>query len=326
MKKRQNFVLFGILILIFSMGCSDEKENKNLVKKNISSNNDDDIKLIKELSSISTSKIVYSINNKNYGIDSLPKTYIKLEGKARKVFLDFYIKYNLTLDSLKEEEREYKEILDKKIKIESDKIIYRGINQNELDKILYMQLLKLEQIAIEEVAKKEQNLTERIEKVYKKNQDKFKYPDTVELSFIVFKDNKKAVNILSEMGVKKINITEFSSFVKKNSVDTKSRLTSGYAGYMTEKSAGLKLFNDIWKQNNLGLIRKVLERDGKYLLVFIHKKIQAGERSLSDVSDQIKEKLLYKKRNIWISKLYQKNIKTKKVTIYDSFENNQTFY
>jgi len=320
MKKRNKFLFLGTLVLIFSIGCSNEKENKNLVEKN-----NTNITLINELKPISNSKTVYSIDTKNYKIDTLPKNYLKLTGKKRKIFLDFYIKYKLTLDSLKEEQKEYKNLLDKKIKTELEKIDYRGINQSELEKILYIQRLKLEKIALKEVEKQEENLTKRVEQVYERNQNKFKYPNTVELSFIVLKDKKKALSILNQMDIKNTKISEFSLLANKNSTDKKSRFTNGYAGYMTESSAGSKLFNIIWKYNKLGLIGEVLEKKDKFLLVFILKKIKAGKRTLSDVSEEIKEKLLHKKRNIWIAKRYQKIINSTKVKIYDSFENNQTF-
>lgn len=323
MIKKSNSFLFGILILIFSIGCSNEEENKKLVEKNSTQINKNS-KLIDELKPIANSKIVYSINNKNYEIDALPKNYIELPGKARKFFLDSHIKYSLTLGSLLEEQKKYKKTLDKQIKNELDKIAYRGINQSELDKFLYIQRLKLEKIAIEEVANKEENLTQKIEKVYKRNKDKFKFSNTVELSFILLKDEKKALTLLNKMDVNKTNITEFSSFVKKNSLDAKSRSRNGYAGYMTEESAGAKLFNTIWS-HELGLVGEVLEQEDKFLLVFIHKKIKSGERTLSDVYSEIKEKLLLKKRNQWIHRVYQKNIKIKKIIIYDSFEKNQTF-
>ena len=306
-------ILLASLILVTSIGYANEKDDNKLIDE------------LKPIINKKTGKTVYSINNKNYEIDSLPKIYKSTLGLKRKRFLDLYLKYRLTLDSLQKEKLIYKKEIDKKIKSELDKIEYRGINQSALDKTVYTQKLTLEQIALEEVSKKEENLTQKIEQIYKNNQDKFKYPDTVELSLIVLKDKKKAEKILSDLNKTGITIKDFRDFASKNSIDRVSRMNDGYSGYMTKETAGEEIFNTVWNSSKLGLINKVLEKKKKFILIYTHKKIKAGVKTFDSVKEEIREKLLNNKKNRWIKDKFHEIIQKTKVKIYDNFENNQTF-
>ena len=317
-------LLLGTFLLIASIGCSNEKENKKILEKNTTSTTEK-IKLIDGLKPVLDSKIVYSINDKKYGIDSLPQIYSNTSGLQRKRFLDLYLKYKLTLDSLKLEQSLYKKKINAKLKLELDRIAYRGINQNILDKTVYSQKLTLEQIALEEVSKKEENLTQKMTQIYKTNQDKFKYPNTIELSFIVLKDKKKAEYIFSALNKTKITIQDFGKFAFKHSIDRVSRVNDGYAGYMTKETAGEETFNTIWNSPKLGLVNQILEKNKKFLLIYTHKKIKANIKNFDSVKEEIREKLLNNNRNKWIKEKYHNVIQKTKVKIYDSFENNQIF-
>jgi len=327
MKKPNKIILLGILLLNFSVGCSNETNNKknDLLSEENQTKTSENLKLIDELKPIVIDKTIYSINQKKYGIDSLPALYKKSSGKKRKVFLDLYLNYKITLESLLKEQNIYKKEIDKKVKIELEKIHYRGINQNILDKTLYIQKLILEQIALEEVSKVEENLTQQIEKVYQKNKSKFKYSDTIELSFIVLKDKQKAEKILKELNQGKKTIEEFAIFASKYSIDRQTRINDGYAGYISKESAGNELFKAIWSYPTLGLVNQIFEKEKNFLIIYIHKRFKSGIRNFDSVKDEIREKLLNVKKKRWIKKKYMKLIEETKIKIYDSFENNQTF-
>lgn len=327
MKKPNKIILLGTLLLNFSVGCSNEDNNKKnnlLIEKN-QTKTSENLKLIDELKPIIVDKTIYSINQKKYEIDALPALYKETSGKKRKVFLELYLNYKITLESLLKEQSIYKKEIDNKIKTELDKISYRGINQNILDKTLYIQKLTLEQIALEEVSKTEENLTQQIEKIYENNKDKFKYSDTIELSFIVFKDKENAEEILVELNQGKKTIEEFAISASKHSMDRPTRLNDGYAGYMSQESAGNELFKSIWSYPKLGLINKVLEKEKKFLLLYIHKKLDSGMKNLDSLKGEIQENLLDSKRKRWIKEKYIRLMEKTEIKIYDSFENNQTF-
>jgi len=326
MKIPNKFFLLGTLLLILSTGCSSEKENKkeSLVEdskyETIAST-----ELIKELKTTIPNKTIYSINNKNYQIDSLPNLYKEMSGKNRKLFLEAYLNYKVTLDTLIQEQNIYKKEIDEKIKKELEQISYRGINQNILDKTIYIQKLTLEKIALEEVSKKEENLTEKLAEFYANNRDKFKYSDNVEISFILLKEKNKAEAILKELNNTEITIHTFSKLASSNSIDPQTRINDGYAGYMSKDSAGDKLFDKVWSHSKLGLINEVLEKENKFLLIYIHKKIKSDIKIFDSVKDEIKEKLLRGKKNNWIKQKYNNLMEKTKIKIYDSFEDNQTF-
>ena len=312
-------ITLGAIILALIVGCSEnQQQNKE--------NNQSQEK--KELSTDMSNEVInplYAINNKEYDVKTLPLMYQNIKGQKRKLFLDKYINYKLTLDSLTKEQEIYQTQIDSNIKKELSFIADKGVVQDELIKTLLLQKITLETIGLEEVAKNRPSLDKEIDAFYKKHQKEYSYPNNIEISFIAVKDKNQSQELLNELKNKPFSIKKFALLAQENSLDIATGMNGGYAGFMTEEESGKTFFDTVWNIKKTGLVNHIIERDKRFFLIYIHKKNHANSSQLNQVKEDIREYLLKKARNKWIQLQYNKIMKTSKVKIFDSFEDNLTW-
>ena len=321
--KLNSFFILSV-ILLFTFGCTSSNEN-NAENKIDSSSEEEDTQVSSELLK-EKFNYLYSINDINYNVDTLPELYTKVSGKKRKLFLDSYLNHKLVLDTLTNEQVQYKKLIDSCIDEELKKREIHGVAPDDLEKKILIQDITLRTVAREELANKESNLTAKIKQFYVDNKNDYIYPNHAEVSYIVSNDLNESKRILLELKKDKVTIKRFANFAKKNTLDMRLKAGGGYAGFVSKKLNGKEFFKPIWSSRNLGLIDKVLTKDEYFYIVYIHKKIEAGISKFEDVKDDIRKHLIHRGFvNKWINLKFNQVMKTTKVKIYDSFDSNISF-
>ena len=315
-KKQMKILSYGLMASIV-LGCdtpqSLKEENSSKQKVEVS----------KELQS-SMVNYIYTINDKKYGVDSLPSLYTKVNGKKRRLFIEKYINYTLSLEPLQEEQKKYKKQIDKNIKQEMEKNHHRGIVLDELEKEILLKSITLRTIAREEIAKDRADLDKEVKEFYTKNEKKYSYKRNIEVSYIYFKDEEKAKEVLSKLRKEKVDIARFASFAREYTISKKMRFNSGYFGYLLEDEKHKAFFVELWKSKD-GFVDKLIKSDKNFILVYIHQKREAGLESFEEAKDTIRTSMLAKSIRAWINRHYRKIMKKTKVDIFDTFEDNKSF-
>ena len=303
-----------ILISISIQAYGDSEQNPKKMIANTEENRTEAIKYI------------FSINGKKYGIENLPALYTKTIGKKRGLFLEKYLNYTLTLDTLKKEQKEHKSQIEKEIKKELDRKKYLGIKVDALDKAIMVQDITLRTIAKEELAKNKKDLDKEIKEFYEKHKKEYIYDDNIELSYIYFKDENRSKEIFTQLKKEKVTIQRFAEFARKYSANKKLKFEGGYFGFLSKDKKQEKFFNTLWKSKKDGFVHEILKRDDYFFLVYIHQKRKAFTSKFEDVKDDIRNSIVGKraKVNRWINVRYRELMKTTKIDIYDKFEDNRT--
>ncbi len=325
---RQKMLVYGVGAML--LGCdnpqsvtADNNKSHTIKESNVSNSNT--TKLSKELVDLVIEKsYIYTVNNKKYGIETLPSLYTKVSGKKRKLFLKNYLNYTLTLESLTKEQQKYQKQIDKYISQKLNQNKYRGIVLDELEKEILIKSITLRTIAREDMAKDRADLDKKVKEFYSKNKKEYSYKRNIEVSYIYFKNEKKAKEVLANLTKEKVDIARFASFAREYSIGKKMRFNSGYFGYLLEDEKHKEFFDELWKSKD-GFVNKLIKSDNFFILVYIHQKREAGFESLEDVKDEIRTAILTKRVNLWINRKYNKIMKKNKVEIFDNFEDNKSF-
>lgn len=316
------------LIASVVMGCDTPQSTKESnssgsqeIKKSLSLEKEEISEELKD----SVVNYIYTINGKKYGVETLPNLYIETSGKKRKLFLEKYLNYTLSLESLQEEQIKYKKQIDRYIKQEIEKNRYRGVVLDELEKEILFKSITLRTIAREEIAKDREDLDKKVKEFYTKNEKKYSYKRNIEVSYIYFKDEEKAKEVLFKLKKEKVDIARFASFAREYSISKKMRFNSGYFGYLLEDEKHKEFFSELWKSKENGFIPTVMKSNNVFILVYIHQKREAGVESFEEAKDTIRTNMLTKSVRGWINRHYRKIIKNTKVDIFDTFEDNKSF-
>jgi len=324
--KLYNILIF-ILVLVLFQSCSDDKEvnikeiNTTNKEANITQPKDNE-SISEELKEQNISTYIYEIDNKRYSIDSLPKKYRDTNvGKNRFYFLKNYIDYQLVLESLPKEQKQYAKKIEKNRKKILTMIAKKGNNIGELDRALIDKKIIIDTIAIELIGKKDENLSKKIEAFYKKNLKYYNYPNTVEISAITIKQKEEMEAVVDKLKKDKITLKRFSNFATLYSSSPKLKKDGGYIGKISAKSADNKLFQTLWDSNTTeGFFDKIIKLNDFYTVIYIHQKKKAFVQTLDKEREEIKKYLLTPKIRKWIKNRIKKIMKTKKVKIYDTFK------
>ncbi len=325
--KKINILGYGLIASVV-MGCdapqSIKESNSNSIQEINESIYLESQKISKELN-ISVVDYIYTINNKKYGVDTLPSLYNKVSAKKRKLFLEKYLNYTLSLEPLVEEQKKYKKQIDKNIKQEIEKNHHRGIILDELEKEILLKSITLRTIAREEIAKDREDLDKKVKEFYTKNEKKYSYKRNIEVSYIYFRDEEKAKEVLSKLTEEKVDIARFASFAREYSISKKMKFNSGYFGYLLEDEKHKEFFSNLWNQTKKsGFIAKVMKSNNIFILVYIHQKREAGIESFEEARDTIRTNMLTRSVRVWINRHYRKIMKNTKVDIFDTFEDNKS--
>ena len=324
--KKIKILGYGLIASVV-MGCDTPqsiKENNNSTTKEISKSISLENQKISEELKTSVVDYIYTINGKKYAVDTLPNMYTKVSGKKRKLFIENYLNYTLSLETLVEEQKKYKKQIDENIKQEMKKNRHRGIVLDELQREILLKSIALHTIAREEIAKDRKDLDKKIKEFYTKNEKKYIYKRNIEVSYIRLKDEEKAKEILSKLTKEKVDIARFASFAREYSISKKMKVNSGYFGYLLEDEKHKDFFTTLWKSKD-GFVNKILKSEDSFMLVYIHKKREAGVKGFKDAKDEIRTNMLIRSVRVWINRHYRKIMKKTKVDIFDTFEDNKSF-
>jgi len=267
----------------------------------------------------SNSNLVVSIHGKDITKDDLPKEYETLNDNQKRRFLSRYIYLKVALDTLKKEKEKYKQNINEAIKQEKNKLDKIGVTLSSLEELILKQDIEFQTIAFNEVLKYHKDIDKDIEKYYNEHEQKFDYPNRLELSHISIKDKDKAEKILKELLDKNASIKEFSEYARKYSKDYKTAIMGGYVGKIGEDELGKKFFKQIWDSNISNAIYTKLLKGKKnyYHILYILDKNKAHKGTLKEEENNIKQFLLEKEIRVWKAKHFTKSDKNSSVKVYD---------
>ncbi len=258
--------------------------------------------------------ILFSIDTTEYTSKEFPKEFETLPNEIKLLFISKYLFYKILLDSIKEEKILYFEEIQKNIKLKKEENQRIGKILTPIEKLFFEKKITANTIAYYEVLKKDTNITQKVKNFYHLHKKEFFYPKRVELSLITVKDKKTAKKILKELKEKKNDIHFFSKVAKKYSL-LKSNLNGGYIGYVVEKGLGKKKFNILYKNEVNQIVPKILDHKGYYSIAYLLSKSKSQQKTLSELSEKIKMKLLKKKIDEWKQEKFQTRKKEVKVKL-----------
>ncbi len=124
-------------------------------------------------------------------------------------------------------------------------------------------------------------------KFYYENQDKFNFPNSIEIANIVVPTDKRQKILLQDS--KLPNIDE--DFIKI----AREHKQNGYMGWFGEGMAPDNLFHTAFKENPKTLITKPIQTKYGYHVVYLLNKKKAGKLSFQEAKDSIKALIKRKK-------------------------------
>ena len=301
MKNRKLLRLFLIFILLggSAFAKTPKDDNKTVETEKIDKN------------------IVLSINGINYKKEDFPKIYTSLKYKEKKEFLSKYLYYKVVLDSLTNEQKKYKKEITKSLLEKKHELEKKGIQLDEIGKIILTYTLTLNTIAHEEVLKEHKDIDNQVKQFYKKHEKEFHYPDAVEVAHISLKSKKEAKDIIKKLNDKNITIERFSIFAKKYSLDIKTKFMGGYIGKIGKKQVNKDFFDILWKTKNNSLVQTPLEKEGYYHIIYVLKKHNSTQKTLKEEKSSIINFLLKKEIKKWKAMKFKKANKETTVKVYD---------
>lgn len=267
---------------------------------------------------LKNTKIIISINDNNYTSEDFPLEFSKLNSTQKNSFLRTYSNYKVTLDSLKNEQKNLQSDIDVLIKKRDDKNKRVAIEKTELKELISTLRLTLDTIAYKEVEKNHPKMIEEIKTFFEKNKKKYNYPNYVEFSSIRVKDENLSKKIISKINLSKNKLKVFIEESKKYRSKYDKDLTYMGAIVSNHKKYGKEFFDNLWKADENNILNKAIKKDNIYYIVYIHQKAKSGTSSFNFVKDDIKGYLLRNERIQWIKNRYKDIKKDSKVIIYNN--------
>jgi len=288
--------LFLIFILIYSYLNAQEPTKLN----NIDNNRSD--------------TILFSLNDNNYTDAIFPKDFQNFSNKEKLIFISKYLFYKILLQSLEKEQVKYALFIQKNIEKEKEEIKRTGEILRPDKKFFLEKRIISNTIAYHELLKKHPNLDKKAKEFYNKHKKEFLYPKRVELSHIIVKEKKLALELLKKLKDND-NIHLFSQLSKKYSI-SKSKSKGGYIGLIGENGMDKKSFNILWKNKKNHIVPQVLPVKEYYSIVYLLNKHEANQESFNEKKEAIKKFLLKKEIDIWEKNKFEKRKKEVKVKLF----------
>ncbi len=127
---------------------------------------------------------------------------------------------------------------------------------------------------------------------YKKNLDKFKFPDSVEIATIATNDKKEAMRIYRKLKKAKDIPAELMKIAKEKG-------QRGYLGWLPKNVFPKDVFKKIYSAKPGHLIKKPIEVNGVYNVTYLVNKKKAGLAKFKDIKDNLKQLLKQQKLAKW---------------------------
>ncbi|SFV60192.1 Foldase protein PrsA precursor [hydrothermal vent metagenome] len=123
---------------------------------------------------------------------------------------------------------------------------------------------------------------------YNNNEEKFNFPNSIEIANIITKTHKEAVAIINRLKKAKNLNEEFIKIAKEYK-------QNGYMGWFGEGQAPENLFNSAYKAKPKTLLKTPIETKHGYHVVYLLNKKAAGKISFEESKENIKQMLKKKK-------------------------------
>lgn len=242
--------------------------------------------------SILFSKTLVTVNGHKIDDSIIPKGYERLDDTTRANLMEHLIKEELIqaelLKSPLVNNAEFRRAFEKQKRIAQKE--YRRVSGKNLTKAQIRNIKG--SIALMLYQQKEFQKTrvsnQEVKDFYYNNQDKFQYPNSIEIANIIVKTKQEARNIIYQLKHAQNLDKEFIKLAREHK-------QNGYMGWFGEGMAPTNLFNIAYRAKPKTLITKPIKTKYGYHVVYLLNKKHAGKISYRDAKDKIRFMLKRKK-------------------------------
>ncbi len=236
-------------------------------------------------SSLLFSKTLVTVNGHKIDDSIIPKGYEKLDDTTRANLMEHLIKEELIqaelLKSPLVNNEEFRRAFEKQKKIAQKE--YKRVSGKNLTKAQIRNIKG--SIALMLYQQKEFQKTkvsnQEVKNFYYNNQNKFQYPNSIEIANIIVKTKQEARNIISQLKHAQNLDKEFIKLAREHR-------QNGYMGWFGEGMAPDNLFNIAYRAKPKTLITKPIKTKYGYHVVYLLNKKHAGKISYKDAKDKIR--------------------------------------
>ncbi len=250
------------------------------------------ILLVMLSSSLLFSKTLVTVNGHKIDDSIIPKGYEKLDDTTRANLMEHLIKEELIqaelLKSPLVNNAEFKRAFEKQKKIaqkEYKKVSGKNLTKAQIRNIKGSIALMLYQ---QKEFQKAKVSNQEVKNFYYNNQEKFQYPNSIEIANIIVKTKQEARNIITQLKQAHNLDKEFIKIAKEHR-------QNGYMGWFGEGMAPDNLFNIAYRAKPKTLITKPIKTKYGYHVVYLINKKHAGKISYKDAKEKIRFMLKRKK-------------------------------
>ncbi len=243
-------------------------------------------------SSLLFGKTLVTVNGHKIDDSIIPKGYERLDDEKRANLMERLIKEELIhaelLKSNLVKDPQFKEVFEKQKKLaqkEYKKASGKNLTKAQIRNIkgsIALMLYQQKELQKVKVSDRE------VKNFYNNNQDKFNYPNSIEIANIIVKTKQEAKNIIRELK-KSSNLDR--DFIKI----AREHKQNGYMGWFGEGMTPPNLFNISYKAKSKTLISTPVKTKYGYHVVYLLNKKKAGKLSFKESKENIRNMLKKKK-------------------------------
>jgi len=243
-------------------------------------------------SSLVMGKTLVTVNGHAIDDSIIPRGYEKLDDDKRANLMEHLIKEELIHAEL------LKSNLVKDVKFQEVFEKQKRLAQKEYKKISGKNLTKAQirnikgSIALILYQQREFQKTvvsdSEIKRFYNLNQDKFNFPNSIEIANIIVKTKQEAKNIIKKLKKASNLDNEFIKIAREYK-------QNGYMGWFGEGMAPSNLFNRAYKAQPKTVLSNPIKTKYGYHVVYLLNKKQAGKLSFKETKEKIRDMLKKKK-------------------------------
>jgi parvulin-like peptidyl-prolyl isomerase len=242
--------------------------------------------------SIIFAKTIVTVNGHKIDDSIIPKGYEQLtdDQKAKlteqlikeELIHQYLLKSNIVRDKeFKKIFKQQKEMAQREYKKVSGKNLTKAQIRNIKGSIALM-LYQQKQLMKTKVSNQE------AKNFYDMNQDKFNYPNSVEIANIIVKDKQEAKNIIRKLRKASNLDKEFIKLAREHK-------QNGYMGWFGRDMMPKNLFDAAYRAKPKTVLSQPIKTKYGYHVVYVLNKKKAGNISFQEAKDKIKEMLKRKK-------------------------------
>ena len=233
-------------------------------------------------------KTLVTVNGNKIDDSIIPKGYEKLDDTKRSELMEHLIKEELIHahllksdivndDKFKEAFSKQKELAQEQYKKASGKDLTKEQIRNIKGSIALMAYQQKQFVST-------MINTSQIKNFYNNNQEKFNFPNSIEIANIITKTHKESKVIIDRLkGAKEIN-EEFLKIAKEYK-------QNGYMGWFGEGQAPKNLFDTAYKEKPKTLLQTPIETKHGHHVVYLLNKKEAGKISFEESKQNIEQML-----------------------------------